>query len=167
MDCLRSFQININQSRTFSTAGVDVEMWGPITNYNWTVDLPAVISSLDLTGFKNIDLYGIKMNAAVQSPLGIVNSGIVNDYGFAITFSGIAGQINSNFSTNGYAATTTNSSIRLTKYQNELTFASPTNGCRSVTIENFFAQGINAELLNSITLSLTATFVFYYKFEGE
>jgi len=164
MDCYKTFTLSISQTRTFSTLGTNVKTWG-LANY-WEVYLNSVNTTKNITGFKNINIYKIRMVGDVGSSLGI-NSAIVEDFGFAVSCGGQIPQIGGTISPNGYAATDSNSAFFLTRYTNEVYFPDGIQSVQTVAIGDFFASGIGAETINNIQLSLAMDFIFYYKFEGE
>jgi hypothetical protein len=169
MDCLRSFTIWINQSKSFNVAGVTVKTWGTLGNYHWSVIDQQGMSTYQIQGFKNVDLYGMKMLGDVQTDLTSSDGAIVSDFSFRL---GIAGQIplisgDVLTSPNYWGISQTVPQWDLSKYRYEVNFETPYYSTKSITFEAFRAQGNNAETLNSVQLDLNLQFVFYYKYEGE
>ena len=169
MDCLRQFQIYISQSRTL-TVGASQFDYFP-TSFNqitpWAAQLNGQFFNYAILGFKNIDLYGVKMLGYVQSPIGGTSAGIVNDYSFQVGLAGQTPQISGAITTNDYSGVINNNTIQLSKYQNEIIFAEPIKSTSSLNIGTFKAQGIGAESSTEIILQLEIQMYFYYKFEGE
>jgi len=83
MDCLKNFTLSISQSRTFSTPGTNVATWGPTGTEYWEVYLNTVVSQKNIVGFKNINIYKMKVVGDVGCSLGI-NKALVQDWGFAV-----------------------------------------------------------------------------------
>jgi len=166
MNCLESFTIELIQSRTFSTAGTNVKSWGVAGNYNWGVNQLGV-SQFDIQGFKNIDIYGVKMNGFIETDLSAGDSAIVSDYGFKISFVGqvplISGLVNP--SPNFWGISKDVNSFYLGKYNSEAIFKTPYVGCTGISFDKFVAEGNNGETLNSVSLNLDLSFTFYYQYK--
>jgi hypothetical protein len=164
-DCLKQFQFGIINQRTYSTASNTFVGWTTGTSNNWMV---ASGDSTDFTiqGFKNINLYGIKMQSYVQSPLG-GNYGITEDFSWTLKLTGEKPSISGVFGTNSYNASLYPIDLRLSKYENTIMFAEPIKSLSKIEIFNFVAQGYGNNSLLNIKLDLEATFYFLYKFEGE
>ena len=60
-----------------------------------------------------------------------------------------------------------NDALSLTKYNQKLTFLSPIQSFTRVSFTNFFANGNNAQFINSVNLRYNLTFLFNYNYEGE
>ena len=169
MDCLRQFQFYISQSRTLTVAASQFDYFPTAFNQitPWAAQLNGQFLNYAIQGFKNIDIYGVKMLGYVQSPIGGTSAGIVNDYSFQIGIAGQNPQISGVITTNDYAGVTNNSTVQLSQYQNEIMFAEPIKSSTSLSIGTFKAQGIGAESSTQIILQLEIQLYFYYKFEGE
>lgn len=167
MDCLRSFSLVMDSLKNFSTAGSNVKTWGVIGNQHWIIN-EAGFSIFNVTGYKRIDLYGIALVGNVQSDLGAGNGVTVDDWGFEIQANAIRPIVGGSFGAPNFWNVSQNiNRFQLSKYTPSVMFETPYSGFESIQINNFFAQGQNAETPNSIDLSYFITLTFYYKFEGE
>jgi hypothetical protein len=167
MDCLRSFTITIDQTLTFTTSGVNVRTWNTGINHQWTVLDNVTESRFNVQGFKNINLYGIKMQGYCAPQITGTSGAIVDDFGFQMVIGGQNPILGGDFSTNGYNAVTTNQPINLTKFNSEFRFVTPIQSANFVEIGTFFAQGYGWQTASNIILTVNASFIVYYQFEGE
>ena len=171
MDCLRSFNISINDDVVFS--GLDVKSWAVGAQHFFTMETDAVgdISEFTIQGFKNINIFGICVNGGVVPQIGpLTNSGIVDDWQFEIILDGqlplISGTVGTNFfniNPNG----SNNKLFSLSKNTNSVSFADPFQSVKKITFNRLLIQGYGLQLLGSIALNYDLNFTFYYKFEGE
>jgi hypothetical protein len=169
MDCLRSFTLNINQNFNFAspvytqwnTTGVIL----PWTVFNGGVSTNSVF---DITGFKNINVYGISMVGSVY-PLvtPALNQGLVQDWGIQITITGTYPLVGGTFANNSFLANQGFNSLFLSKYQNEYKLISPIESVKDITISGLQASGIQLESGFNIDLSWQIALIVYYTFEGE
>jgi hypothetical protein len=166
MFCLDSFSIKIIQSRTFAVAGTNVKSWGAAGNYHWGVQQSGV-SVFDIQGFKNIDIYGVKMNGFIETDLSAGDSAIVSDYAFKLSFGGqvplISGVVDP--SPNFWGISKDVTGFYLGKYNSEAKFETPYVGCTSISFDKFSAEGNNGETLNSVSLNMDLSFTFYYMYK--
>jgi hypothetical protein len=167
MDCLRSFNINLELQRGFSTAATNVKNWGVVGNYHWQVIENTLPSDFIVEGFKRIDLYGIQMVGSVFTSLDANDGAIVSDYGMRIGITGQSPLASGIAQSTGWPLYTNMNAFQLSRYSNEVTFESPLAGVTNINFGQFNAQGNNGETLNSITLEIKLAFVFYYKYDGE
>jgi len=169
MDCLQSFVFETNVSKTFT--GSTIRQWGIAPANYWAIS-SAAVSTLNIQGFKNVNLHGLKLVGSVQSDVPGANAVIVEDWDLDIKVNGTLPLLGSfatpspNFwSINPNSAV--NNSFYLGKYQNEISFKSPIQSVSSIEIESVYAQGIGYEVVGSINLVFRLNFVLYYTFEGE
>ena len=107
MDCLRSFTLNLNQNFSFATP--EFLNWTVVpTQHPWTMQngigstTPA-ITDFNIQGFKNIDLYGIKMVGNCYPTLATAsNQGLVNDWGIDLRLRGNVPLIGGVFGSNNF-----------------------------------------------------------------
>jgi len=166
MDCLKSFNINLELQRNFSTAGTNVKNWGVVGNYHWQVIENTLPSDFSVQGFKRLDLYGIQMVGSVFTDLGANDGAIISDYGMRIGVTGQSPIASGILQPTGWPINSLNA-FQLSRYSNEINFESPITGVTNINFGAFNAQGNNGETLNSITLEIKLGFVFYYKYDGE
>lgn len=167
MDCLNSFSVLIRLQRGYSTGGTNVKTWGTVGNLNWQIREATTGTNLAIQGFKNIDMYGIKMLGLVYTDVGANDGAIVSDFGINITFTGQAPLVSGVSDNNFWPVTLNNKSFVLSKYRNEVNMESPISGCSNINFGAFSAQGIGGETANSISLDIDLEFIFHYKYEGE
>ena len=165
MDCYKNFTLSLGNTYTFSTPGTDVKTWGLAPNLYWNCEnnLP---SQKNITGFKNINIYQVKMIGNVFSTLG-ANSAIVEDFRFGILLNGQTSIIGGTISPNGYGLVDTTSLFFLSKYNSQFLIPDGSQSVTDVQIISFYAQGYGAENAGIVSLRLDLDFIFYYKFEGE
>ena len=168
--CIKSFSFKTDVGKTFT--GGAIKQWSIVGANFWTV-AEAATSTINIQGFKNINLHGIKIIGFVQSDVPASgNSVIVNDWSLNINVQGTLPLI-------GAFATTSpnyfnldpnssgNNSFFIGKYSNEIFFQSPIESVTSIQIQTLYAQGIGFEVLGSISLVFRLDFIFYYNYEGE
>ena len=164
MNCLRSFTLSISNTRTYVTPSAVT--WGALGNYHWQVTQQG-LSTFNIQGFKNIDIYGISMVSNVQT-FGPTSKAIVEDYSYLLTLNGQLPLIGGNIDlVNFWSISDTFTRFAIGKYTNEIKFESPIKSVTSINVNEFRAQGNNAEAINSINLQNDIQFIFYYNFEGE
>ena len=166
MDCLKQFQFGISTARTFTTAASNYIPWTVGTDNYWVVQSGVDTSDFTIQGFKNINLYGIKLQGYVQAPIS-GNFGIVDDFSWNLKLTGEKPSISGVFTTNNWNVSLYPLDIRLTKYQNSIMFSEPIKSLSQIRVSNFGAQGYANNNLLNIRLDVEANFYFLYKFEGE
>jgi len=166
MDCLRSFTITIDQVLNFTTAGTNVRVWNAATGNAWTVLDNVSESRFNVQGFKNINVFGVKMQGYCSPIITGTSGAIVEDFGFQLVFGGTSPILGGSFGTNTYAAVISNQPINLTKFNSKFEFSTPIQSANFIEIGTFFAQGFGYQTLNNISLSINASFIVYYDFEG-
>jgi hypothetical protein len=166
MDCFNQFQFNIQNNTTY-LSGVTSNRWTDGDNKGWVILDNSTLSTFNIEGFKNINLYGVKMLGNVQSVVAIGNRGIVTDYNMDVEITGTVPKISGTFTTNGYNINTSTPNIQLGKFQNTIMFSDPIQSVSQIKINNFKAQGLVPESGIGINLNMFLTFYFYYRYEGE
>jgi len=166
MDCFKSFNFQVSGATT--ATGSNLNAWGIATNYNFIYDSSPGSSTLDIQGFKNIDVYKLEVNGYIQSTLNF-EPGIITDWNFFVRVNGqnpIPSAI-VNTTNNFGLSLELNPLIPIGKYQKSIEFISPINSVNSLQIENLWVQGRGAETNSLVNLNWTAVFTVIYKFEGE
>lgn len=166
MDCLKTFTLRISQTQTFSSSGVNVKTWGASSKEYWEVYTNTITTTKAIVGFKNINIYKVKMIGGVSGSLGL-NSAIVQDYSFAVILNGQPSLIGGTISPNGYAVTESDTTYFLNKFNPEFIINDGIKSVSSVTIRDFSANGYGPDTINSVTLGLRLTFIFYYDFQED
>lgn len=167
MDCLRSFTITLDQVINFTTAGTNVKTWNTGVNHQWTVIDSLTDSRFNVQGFKNINIYGVKMQGYVSPLITGTSGAIVEDYIFQLLINGQSPVLGGSFSPNGYSAVITNQAINVGKFNTEFKFVDPIISASFVEIGTFSAQGYGWQTANNISLAINCSFIVYYQFEGE
>lgn len=169
MECLRSFNIRINQAATFSAP--DSKSWniGSITYFS--VEKVAN-STFDIQGFKNIDLYQIDVTGYVQTQTGAaLGNCIVNDWAFELFLDGqnplVSGVVNPvpdfwSLDVDNNSA----KSVRISKFNNSIKLTDPVKSLKKIDFARLLAVGEACTGPNP-SLEWSLNFVFYYKYEGE
>jgi hypothetical protein len=165
--CLRQFEFQITKGQTFGNGTGDFASWSTTSGISWVINNITTASTFAIQGFKNINLYGIKMRGNVFSPILTSAHGIVEDYSLNFSINGTPPSISGVFTANDYAADPYNNAVRLGKYQDEIMFSEPIQSVTQISINTFSAQGSAAELLTDVRLNLIFQIYFFYKFEGE
>jgi len=170
MHCLRSFNMYISDVENFTAP--EVKTWNVGTDKYFAFESSGQSSTFDLTGFKNIDLYGMVVNGYIANRKNsVTGAGTVLDWESIIFINGIAPGISGNFSGPNYWNPNVNvpnaNYFFLTKYQPTLHFGSPITSVNSIRLEGLKVSGINAQTTDEIALDWQLGFTFYYKYEGE
>lgn len=166
MNCLKTFTLGISQTQTYDTAGVNVKTWGTLSKEYWEVYSNTITTTKAIVGFKNINIYKVKMIGGVGGSLGI-NNAIVQDYSFAVILNGQPSLIGGTISPNGYNVSETDTIYFLNKFNPEFIIPDGIKSVSSVSIRDFSANGYGAETVSAITLGLRLDFIFYYDFQEE
>ena len=167
MDCLNKFQFYILQGVTFTTAGSTLSTYTSGTNIVFTAERGLPSNNFTVQGFKNINLYGIKLSLTLINQITNSDQGIIDDYNFGITFTGQIPSISGVFSPNGLSINSNKGEVYLGKYNNHLMFAEPIKSCNNIVIESLGLQGYSPQSLTSLSLYIKGNIIFFYKYEGE
>lgn len=171
MECLRSFNLNIRQVTT--ATGSNVKTWTVGSQEFWSARISG-ISRFDIEGFKNIDLYKIKIVGDVYTQIASGIGGvIVEDWAFDLFLEGqmslVSGKINT--STTNYWNIITGSpeskTFTISKNTNEIIFDDPVKSLKYINFQNLTTQGYGGQTTGTVSLDWNLAFVFYYKYEGE
>jgi len=170
MDCMRSFIIGVRNSATYT--GASVKTWAVGVQNFWVCEVIGS-SVFDIQGFKNIDIYGVKMTGDVQTTTAAATGGVViEDFAFDIFVNGqiplVSGATNpvpNFFNLETTVPGTTR--FRLSRNCSEIFFKDPIKSTKFIEFQSLHAQGVGAQTLGTISLDNDLTFVFYYKYEGE
>ena len=164
MQCMNQAEFFVSNSRLYTAASGEFKSWSP---NSWVVKSAVNEFIFNIQGFKNVNLYGIKILADVQSGLSGTSQGIVTDYNFRCYLTGQYPEVSGTFTTNTYGATTIPTFITLGKYHNHVNFVDPIKSFSSIRFIVFSAQGINNALSTEINIDVNLNLYLYYKYEGE
>jgi hypothetical protein len=171
MDCLRSFNLSINENRTY--AAPVIKSWANgVQNYFIVEDgVFPNISTFNISGFKNINLFGVSVVGGVfPSVLPLTNSGVIEDWTFTIFLGGQLPIISGNTTTNYFnidSNANKNNTIYLSQNTNTIMFASPFQSVKFIDFTKMRIQGHGLQTLGALSAEFDFNFTFYYKFEGE
>ena len=165
-DCLQNFTLTFDLSRSFNILNTNVRCWNNGINHFWTARFLNA-SKYDIQGFKNINIYKVKVQAYITPIISSITGAIVEDFSLPLEIGGTAPILGGNFSTNSYNGTTNNQPYLFTKNNSEIEFFSPITSVQFVTLGNISVQGYGWQLLNDIDLQVQANIIIYYDFEGE
>lgn len=166
MSCIQNFTLSFDLSRSFSVLNTNVRCWTAGGQNFWTARFLNA-SVYDVQGFKNINIYKVKLQSYVTPIITSITGAIVEDYSLAVEINGTAPILGGNFSTNSYNGTTTNQPYIFTKNNSEIEFASPITSVKFIKLGDISVQGYGWQLLNDIDLQVQANMIVYYDFEGE
>jgi hypothetical protein len=172
MDCLRSFNFSASANSNFSPAN-NIQGWTIGTN-NYFVGSISLLSTINITGYKNINVHGIYLSGLVTTlpTAPILTKCLVEDWNISVRINGqmpiIGNQItvspnqwNMNTSTIGIQ------NYRLGKYNTKVEFGDPIQSVTSIDLNSLEVSGIGNESLVNQNLTWFLNFTVYYKFEGE
>jgi len=174
MECLRSFVqdykiIGLLSSfpggaRRFYTIGLNTYCVAAID-----IDLapnPAVFTP---QGFKNIDVYGIKLAGNFTSdPNNLTLNGMIYNWGARITTVGSYGQISASIpNTLNFAINENPQIIGLNNLNPEVEYPSPIKSVSNVIIDTIVFSAEHCQSAVDLALICDVQLIVYYKFEGE
>jgi len=167
MDCLRSFSFKAQTNGAF---GAQANVWGSAPQNYWIVS-SANLSTYNIDGFKNINIFKIEAIGDVTTTVGNSNKALVQDWSWIVRINGNQSTIGNNIGTNDYSISNqiNNPEIMLSKYNPKIEFIEPVTSVKSIELININASGIGAQNIATplINLNWDITFLCYYRFEGE
>ena len=163
---MQNFTLSYDLSRSFSILNTNVRCWTGGGQNFWTARFLNA-SKYDVQGFKNINIYKVKVQAYVTPIISSITGAIVEDFSFAVEIAGTTPILGGNFSINSYNGTTNNQPYLFTKNNSEIEFASPITSVKYISLGDISVQGYGWQLLNDIDLQMKANIIVYYDFEGE
>lgn len=169
MDCLRSFNFQVDTDSTFS--GAAVKQWTVGLDQTFWSVTGGTLSTYNIEGFKNINVYGIDLIGSLTSKTSVGTAGvIVDDWSIDITVGGqiplIGGNVTASPNFYNISADTANNKIfPLSKYSNSVKFASPIQSAKFIQLGATNAQGTGFQTAGSVNLYWNWNFIIYYKFE--
>lgn len=169
MNCLRSF--NFISSGSQNLSGADIDTWSNGLHNFFIAQRPAGISTFNIQGFKNINIYAIEVQGIVASGINTNNSVIINDWSFFISVQGqnslVSGLTVGSPNPYNIAIQPTDVEFSLAKYSPKFTFLDPVKSAKSIKILGLKADGLGAENLLAVNLTWSVNFIAYYNYEGE
>lgn len=172
MDCMKSFNFSIaNQSNYGAAQGF--LYWQIGTQHFWTLDIASASGSkYNIQGFKNINIFKIELTGDINSsPQFAPFQCIVQNWSLGLEVIGQNSQSAGNVlaAPNPFAMIEQplNPFIRLSKFQNSISFVSPIQSAKEINIKNLFVDGIANQTLLSAQISYVINVTVFYKYEGE
>ena len=172
MDCLRSFIQHTNLQTNLISLNALSQFWGVVGNYHCSsiasftsIGGPVIFEP---KGFKNIDVYGIKVLGQIQcDPASATLQGQIIDFGFNVNLVGTYPLIGANISNNILSISQSPNTISVSKYQPDIYFESPIKSVSNISIQNLFIAANNCVSNTNLSLYGSISLIVYYKFEGE
>ena len=172
MECMRSFNFCVDTINNISGAP-SLKQWATgAAQHFWQVSV-GTSSTYNITGFKNINIYGIDVIGSIQTQTNtLVNGVIVNDWMTEVRIGGQQPLVGAEVTgvPNYYAldiSNPNNNTYHLGRYSTSVRFADPYQSCKTITLGTTSASGIAYETLGTVNLTWDLNFVVFYKFEGE
>jgi hypothetical protein len=171
MDCLRSFNFQVDSNATLT--GGNVKTWQTSAGQHFWSASAGTASTYNISGFKNIDVYGVELIGSVQTLTGSgVGGVIVNDWLLDVLISGSPSLIGSSITTtpNFYSINNTTPQNRIFpmgKTSNSVRFADPYKSVQFIQLGQTYASGWGWETSGTVNLYFKYNVIVYYKFEGE
>jgi hypothetical protein len=171
MDCLRSFNFQVNSNDTLSGGNVKTWTTGGGEHY-WSANA-GTASTYNISGYKNINVYGVDIIGTVQTLTGAgVGGVIVNDWIVDVLISGQPPLIGANVTTspNYYSISNTtpfNRIFPLGKFTSSVRLGDPYESVQFIQLGQTYAQGVGYQTSGTVNLYFRYNVIVYYKFEGE
>jgi hypothetical protein len=170
-NCIQSFNVNVIGDGTFSAP--DCITWVNNGDRNFSFESTVSPSTIDIEGFKKLDLYGMSVNGYVTNKKSaVIGAATILDWMFQIQVIGTPPAISAKIKTspNYFLPNLNNTDSNyffLSKYTNKINFETPITGVSNIRLDQISASGINAQTGDNVSLAWKLGFVFYYKYEGE
>jgi len=173
MDCLRSF--NLYSQNTFAPnyTGPEVKTWTTGTQIFWSFSHIGQLSTFNIQGFKNVNVYGIELIGNVGTNVAAPSGGCIpTDWYLQIQVNGFVPIIGGSVvaSPNFYNLSTAQSNVQLFnlgRFNSKFMLASPIESVSSIAINDLTANGTGGETLLNLNIQSVFNIVVYYKYEGE
>jgi len=168
---MRSFNFSIaNQSNYVAP---DFVYWQVGTQHFWTLDIASAAGSkYNVQGFKNINVFKIELTGDISSTPRLAGfQCLVQNWNLGLEIVGQNSQSVGNVlaapNPFGMIEQPINPFIRLSKFQNSVSFESPIQSVRELNVKNLYADGIANNSILSAQIGYIINFTVFYKFEGE
>jgi hypothetical protein len=173
MECLRSF----NLYSEFSTVGPfnigsEIKIWTTGTENYWAFQADdSRISTFNIQGFKNIDVYGIEVVGSVGTNIADPNGGcIASDWTIQIKVNGFVPIIGGSATAGFYNLTTAQSEtskFSLGRFNPKFMLESPIMSPTSIVLNRLKANGVGAQTALNLNIQSLFNIIVYYKFQSE
>lgn len=173
MSCIKSFSFLSNFGGNLSnTPPFTLDLWGASPRISWAYQQKDVGSTINIQGFKNINIHGIKAQGnAYTNLLNSGNSIVVDDWNFYLQLNGQSPLLGANVVTSPNTMAVSiqgrNPVICLSKFNTEINLIDPITSVTSIQLLETRMNGTSAQNLTTINLGWFVNFIVYYSFEGE
>lgn len=172
MECLRSFSQSVSINNTLTSLNSVSSFWTAGLNINCTAIIsfaagvgPAVFQP---QGFKNIDVFGIRVNGEIQSsPSSATQKAQIDSWSIILNAVGTYPLLSGNFSNQAITPTQAPTTISLNRFANFVEFSSPIKSVSNICVNNIYIQASECQVNTDIDLTGQLLFTVYYRFEGE
>lgn len=170
MDCLQSFSFTSSANDNF--VAPDLLTWtAPGLMPYWQVD-KNYISTFNIQGFKNVNIYGIDVIGDFQPLITTVNPAIVSDWQITMRINGQMPLVSGNITAapNGWSLTQgipQSQTFTLNRFKTFFKLESPIQSAISIELNNLKINGIGPNNLLNVNVSWNLQFIVYYQYEGE
>jgi hypothetical protein len=168
---LKSFSFVSTLSQTVPV-GLSLDMWGVSPSISWAYQQKQSGSTVNIQGFKNINIHSIKAVGDVFTSL--LNTGysmVVEDWIFYVGINGqsplVGANVTASPNTMNVAIQGNNPIYSLSKYRTSLDFTDPITSVQSIQLLDVRASGLSAQALTNINLGWYVNFLVYYTFQDE
>jgi hypothetical protein len=174
MECLRSFNLHseFNTVGPFNV-GSEVKIWTTGTENYWAFQADDTrISTFNIQGFKNIDVYGIELVGSVGTNIADPNGGcIASDWTIQISINGFVPTIGGHVIGSNFYSITTDQSLAskfsLGRFNSKFMLASPIMSPATIVLNRLKANGVGAQSAANLNIQSLFNIIVYYKFQSE
>jgi hypothetical protein len=177
MSCFRSFILDYDINGSLSTLS------GATNNFYLSNSNPCVATNIRMPvspspmnvvefipqGFKNIDVYSIKLIGHIASNPSNVNNGVVDNWGVEINAVGTYGEINgvAGVQAANYSPILQPIHLGLNNHNPLVEFASPIKSVSNISLQRVLFNAVNLQTATDFSFVSNIGLVITYKFEGE
>ena len=171
MDCIKSFNLSAEGGASSSTPGTSYLSWTDVILQNSGFVFSSPLgNAMEFfpSGFKGVDIYGLKIGVYVQTSDLSPTNAVIQDYGIKVNLTGVNVGLGGTFGTPMFSnyQLTTNNMLIFTKSTGEFEFPTPIKSVSKIDLTNIFLQGFTPQA-TSIAFDYYISLVGYYKFDGE
>jgi hypothetical protein len=170
MNCIQSFSFTSSANDNF--VAPDLLAWtAPGGMPYFQVD-KNYISTFNIQGFKNVNIFGVDVIGDFQPLITTVNPAIVSDWQIRMRLNGQMPLISGNITAapNGWSLTQgipQSQIFTLSRFKTSFKLESPIQSVTSIQLDNLKINGIGPNSLLTVNVSWNLQFIVYYQYEGE
>jgi hypothetical protein len=170
MSCIKSYSFVSTGNPTVTTP--QLVSWLTGVQNSFVYDSGSSTSNYIISGFKNVNVHGVKIVGDVGGRADSGNGAIIDDWAFTIRIRGEVPLISGNVLTspNFFNITTASPSsefFTLSKYNPSVEFADPFQSVKNIELSSFGLSGHSQQTPGTVELSWNFQFIVYYTYEGE